>query len=135
MMDMTYRPFAPKPGGGIQYYRYRRDRSIYKALCWKIGRDEEAQAAFEQGKPVLSGFSMKINWVTGEREWSFSARSEEIEKRNVVIDAMNYRDEVQYSVNNSDNPTVIYRQLFGRYPHPWIEGRKGYYRPPRPENE
>lgn len=95
----------------------------------------ESQAAFEQGKPVLPGFAMKINWATVEREWISSKRMEEIEKRNIVIDAMNYLDEVQYSVNNSDNPAVIYRQLFGGYPHPWIEGRKGYYRPPRPENE
>ena len=33
MMNMTYRPFALKPEAGIQYYRYRRDRSIHKALC------------------------------------------------------------------------------------------------------
>ena len=133
MMDITYRPFAPKPEAGIQYYRYRRDRSIHKALCWEIERDEEAQAAFERGKPVLSGFAMKINWATGEREWIFSARVEEIEKRNIVIDAMNYPNQVQYSVNNSDNPTVIYRRLFKGYPHPEIDGKKGYYQPPQHE--
>ena len=135
MMNMTYRPFAPKPEAGIQYYRYRRDRSIHKALCREVERDEEAQAAFEQGKPVLSGIAMKINWATGEREWIFSKRVEEIEKRNIVIDAMNYPNQVQYSVNNSDNPTIIYRQLLGGYPHPQIEGRRGYYRPPQPKNE
>lgn len=132
-MNLTYNPFNPKPGAGIQYYRYRRDRSIHKALCWELERDEEAQAAFEQGKPVLSGFAMKINWATGEREWIFSKRVEEIEKRNIVIDAMNYPNQVQNCVNNSDNPTVIYRQLFGGRPVPEIDGRKGYYRPPQPQ--
>ena len=133
-MDITYRPFNPKPEVGIKYYRYRRDRSIYKALSWEMERDEEAQAAFEHGKPVLSGFAMKVDWATGEREFIFSKRIWEIEKRNAVIEAMNYPNKVEHCINNSDNPTVIYRQLFGGYPHPEIDGKKGYYRPPQPEN-
>ena len=126
--------FVPKPHLGVIYYRYRRDRSIYKALCI-TDLDEEARAAFEDGKPVLSRFAMKVDWATGEREFIFSKRVWEIEKRNAVIEAMNYPNRTEHCINNSDNPTVVYRRLFGRYPHPRIEGRRGYYQPPQPENE
>lgn len=126
--------FVPRPHLEVQYYRYRRDRTIFKALCM-TDLDEEARAAFEDGKPVLSGFAMKVDWATGEREFIFSKRIWDIEKRNAVIEAMTYPNKIENCINNSDHPTIIYRQLLGGYPHPQIRGQRGYYQPPQPKNE
>ena len=123
--------FVPEPERGTRYYRSRRSRDLYKSLEPALDQDEEARAAFEDGKPVRSGFTMKVDWATGECEWIFSSRTTEKEHRNAIIEVMNYPNRVETTIDPSDHPSTMHREIFGHLPrNPDLEGRRGRYAPP-----
>ena len=105
---------------------------MYKSLDLDL-LNEDARAAFEAGQPVRSGFVMKVDWATGEREWIFSARTTEKERRNAIIEVMNHPNRVETTINSSDHPSIMRREIFGHLPRsPELEGRRGRYAPPPP---
>ena len=81
---------------------------------------------------MLSGIAVRIDWATGQRDYRFSARTTDKERRNAIIEAMNYPNRVETTTNSSDHPSIRHRELYGVPPLPNLNGKRGYYRPAQP---
>lgn len=81
---------------------------------------------------MLSGLAVRIDWATGQRDYRFSARTTDKERRNAIIEAMNYPNRVETTINSSDHPSIRHRELYGVPPLPNLNGKRGYYRPVQP---
>ena len=114
-----YQPetFVPQPEAGIQYYRYRTSRDLYKVPTLTPD-SADAEAVFAGETKLLGGAPLRIDWRTGKNTWRFAKRVPAEIRRNARIGSALHPNKVPYSIGIQVPSTIEFREAFPGVPLP-----------------